>query len=108
MLTGRTHVAEAVLPAHPKLDSIAEAEAFGRKHLTLFTVSKNAALTHQNDPVDLRWNFPDVMSYQKDSCLILHQLPYDRHEGPRPGKIEGGCWLVENQHFGLMNQSPGQ
>lgn len=88
-------------------DAKERAQVSRSEQLPLGSIGIDAALFHHDDPVDLREDVAKVVGHHEDA----NALPGDAAEGLAElalgGEVEGVGGFVEEQHFRLVHQSPG-
>lgn len=77
------------------------------EQLPLRPIGEDPSLFHHDDAVDFRQDVRQMVRDHQDARSLLCDTPECLAEFALRGQIKSVRWLVEQQHFRLMDQCPG-
>ena len=89
------------------VDAEEVAEFFRSKQFALRAVGEDAAALHHDDAVDFRENVGEVMGDHEDADALLRDAAESIAQLALGGEVKGVGRLVEEKHFGLVDEGAG-
>jgi len=89
------------------IDAEEGAEFFWGQQFALRAVGEDATVFHHDDAVDFGEDVGEVVGDYEDADALLRHAAESIAQFALGGKVEGVGGLVEEEHFGLMNEGAG-